>query len=378
MTDSFSSYNPESRKLTKSSHIKAYSSTSSLPVFRVGNNYSNERSNESTNSLLISDEYISYYCGLLEYSQIASIKTVVEINETTIAEINDFKTFVVNIPTERDYFEIEAAPISMISSFKTISFISISGQILDVDARGFCRKVVLALAHKNRSIIESLYDNYHEMLTEFITSLQDHSRTIFLEDLRVFIGTLKYALVMYPDYNSILQNKLDSISSMISNYQGFDISLIDPVEKPLSYFIRINNNLRGIDCLTPINIVWSLMEEFVSRLPKTLFGYNVISKIPNQEMIQLGDSNLFLSKPDFDINDNILSRLISSGVLHGVLFSLLSGLTLVICSENIGKASELAQMIMSIIPLFNKNDLAIYVNEPLCGIEYLRYSIVVS
>lgn len=184
-----------------------------------------------------------YFVALYEFSQGSSPKVVWASGK----EPDNFMEFVVNTPPPStcsfDYpnyneshlmalLKLDEEITNVVSSFGEYNYIALYSQVLDCQARGFTRSIVLAIARTSPTIIKHIEDLYYDQLISIIKQIFQESHSLFETDILGY--ALSLAKTIEATQNPQLISKMAELEPMLP-YFGVDLEkllneqrLIDP------------------------------------------------------------------------------------------------------------------------------------------------------
>lgn len=282
------------------------------------------------------------YWGLYEFPQGGSPRVIDESEEINN---RDFLWAVVSMPVFRSRGPFNTKPVVVRSFFADIGWIAYWIQVHDVEARGFCRPIVLTFANQNKEKTDLVEHAYRDKLASLAETMRKHAHSIFIEDLKKYVRGIWHCFERDPE-NAALSSKIKELEEILSDIgiDKKDCECAELVERDASYFLDIHDDLREIKEL----IGWSTLKP---RVQETL-------KLP-QDMLRVRACAFDAAFALGDAFDRVLELTQDSQrfdlqplkpVIDDCLFSLLSGKVLVIKSQKITTARSIADALALLSP----------------------------
>lgn len=242
---------------------------------------------------------------------------------------NDFFLSVVNTPTNVQLSTLNSPPAIVSSNFQNVQYIALYINILDSQARGFTRPIVLVFAYsgdtRNGNFMESLLCLHRKEFLDLAETLQKKAYDIFPSELKNYAIQLRNALSNDDKYKT-LHSKFEELQRIlpvvgITNLE--DENLVQTEINPDS-FNRINNDLRPIKDMIDFDNNVKKIIEFIEKLPKSQLQTTVVDGLGF-------NTDLFIQAFETDHSSDVfcLSRLLTASK-KDIIYSLLCGLTLVL------------------------------------------------
>jgi hypothetical protein len=338
----------------------------------------------------------NFYSAIYEFAQGSYPNTIWEHGTMINTNQENFKLLVVNTPVNSLTSSFSTTPVTVVSSFEGISYIAIYFQLFDIEARGFTRTVIFVLAHANLEILSKIRIKYSNELVEFIKRMQEPSVKSFPGDLLSFAKSLKLIQEKTKESNSFIDSKMNELKYILDEFGIHDVTSEGAEERTVESYTIINNNLRSINELSNFNTIVDEIECFVDSLPTTKLLANILSDINFYESdlsIDFGGTSDFINEEGFsfftfdimnmefvaddsDVTKYSLISFLRNNIFYFLAFSLLSGQTLVIRTENKEIGKVLAKRLTVLCPFFRQRDLVVC--DEIEPTQALKYSIVVA
>jgi hypothetical protein len=309
-----------------------------------------------------------HYCAIYEFLQGSAPQTVYELGPDPLTDKDAFRLYVINTPTNLCLTKWESPPIVVRSFYLHVHYIAFFFQLWDVQARGFARPVVLIIANVRPELIDWAAFGERGALNRITSCLQEFSRHLFPIELRRYYRGIR----AFSEKNAVVRSKFEELQRLI---ERFEVPLVidesEPVEEhTLSYFTRINDNLRPMAQLLNLEGVQRELRSFVTNLPTDIVCSNVLAS--NWDIASAAILTAKRGREVFSLV-GLLSR---PRILPNSLFTLFSGQTIVIRSLDREAGLSFARR-LSVLSPFDAPFAVGNIPEPR-GTEFLRYSIVVS
>jgi hypothetical protein len=246
-------------------------------------------------------------------------------------------------------------------------------QILDIQARGFTRASVFVIACSSPEVIDWVCLHKRSELHDLTDKLQQYSRSHFLEDLRQYQLSLQDAIHNCQN-SGILASKIDDLSNFLrqGNFSLPEGDSQDFERHPPEYFTQINNDLRPMEKMTQITAYEQDITEFLDSLPATAFQINCLVKSPCLNF----DSASQMAAVFTENYTRAKFLILQSKCLPDCLFTLLSGRTLFLVSEDCAAARSLATRFAVMSPF--GSPFSVGEADYDMTLRFVQYSIVVS
>lgn len=320
------------------------------------------------------------YCAVYEFAQGSCAETIWENKQLDVVNSTHFRLAVVNTPTISEPNTLIIQPTIICSYFECLQYIAIYILILDVEARGFTRPIVLLFACSSSSgIMETLMCLYRQDFLQLAKILQKKGNDIFPSELANYALELKDAINRFGDKFPILQSKFDELQTILPQAGITELTGSKTTERDPQSFVQINNQLRPIAQLIDFEFNKPKILSFIDSLPSTQFQASV--------MFGLGSSSINLMNlfdNDHSKDKFLLSTIQSSNdkkyLYKNLIFSLLSGRTLIIEISSLQLLEEVLLLAnkLSILTQFDHHKLKIAKFPNLDSIDQcLQYDIVI-
>ncbi|KAH0785407.1 hypothetical protein GPJ56_010818 [Histomonas meleagridis] len=330
-----------------------------------------------------------YYSALFEFSQGAPPSAFWEYGKTPgITDTTAFMNAVVNTPANPNSYDSCELPITtVISKYESAYYIAVYTQVYDIEARGFCRSIVFVIANQSKDIIYSIQYSRQQQIMDIINKIQHPTVDCFPEDLMKFASSLKKTIDanLQDESISILNAKFNALKPILAHFNITEIDENQGESKHPSYFMIVNNDLRHIKVLTHFTVLEPFLYDFVSQLPVSPILATVETQVSYTEDLPSIDFGGYLNgysqlvlevlRDDFNLSKFKLTELVANKSFFYCAFTVLSGQTLVIRSQNTDDAMSLAKRFSVLSPFFKPNYIARIDNAN--ALMCLKYSIVV-
>lgn len=236
-------------------------------------------------SFALNFEDKQFFSALYEFSQglgPVQIWTFSNSNESLMR-------FIVNTPppdlASNSTYNYGERITNVISKFEDFHYIAIYSQVLDCQARGFARSIVLVVANQSPEIIKYVNEAYIDELTKIIDHIYKNSYELFLNEIQGY--TISLLKTTEATKSHQLKSKFEELKIYLSNF-GINVENIindhqqhqnaDQISsknkngeiKDESFFTTIDNNLRSIREITDFNYsIIDDLQNLVSNLPIT-------------------------------------------------------------------------------------------------------------
>ena len=340
-------------------------------------------------ALQIFPEDRKYYSALFEFSQGAPPSAFWEYGKTPgISDLNRFMNTVVNIPANPNSYDSCSLPITtVISKYESVYYIAVYTQVYDIDARGFSRSIVFVIANQSKEIIYAIQYSRRQQIMDIVSMIQHPTIERFPHDLMEFAASLQKTINTnsQDESVSILNSKLSAIKPILQHFNITEINEAQGESKHPSHFMIVNNDLRPIKVLTQLDKIEDSLYDFVSALPVSPVIATIESQVNYEEDLPSIDFGGFLGgysrlvadvlRDEFNHSKFKLTELVTNKSFFYCAFTVLSGQTLVIRSQNTEDAMSLAKRFSILSPFFKPHYIAQIdsANASMC----LKYSIVV-
>ena len=316
----------------------------------------------------------SYYWGIYEFPQGDSPRIVDESEAPIIAKKNDFLWSVVNTPFFKQDRSFDARPVVVRSYFEHVFWVAVFIQVRDVQARGFSRPIVFVVANQKSENIEWVSYLYRSKLDELAEKLQKSAREVFVEELKTYVNSICKCAELEPD-NESLRSKIQELWDILPEFgiTREDCESAGFEAKEATDFLRINNNLRGIENLIKWQSIRADVCKFVDSLPKEEWRIRAQAFDASVGLGELADDVVDLLGKDFQKSQFTLSKLKQED-LESCVYSLLSGKVLVLVSTSVDSAKELAKELSILSPFGRPFSIA----EEGASCDYPKFSIIVA
>lgn len=329
------------------------------------------------------------YAAIFEFSQASYPKTIWEYGSLVLNNNDGFKLYVVNTPVNSCSSDFNTEPSIVVSSYEGISYIAVYTQLYDAEARGFTRTIIFTIAMLNFDTITKLHSKYYNKIIEIIKIIQSPSVEKFPLELKQFARSLSRIQEQENNKNQIINSKMEELQRILKLFKIEKYDDVEYIERPLEYFTIINNALRPIEELIHLEDIRPKLEEFVDSLPYNSFLANIDTEssfVESPITIDFGGSSNFRGFggfPAFALRSMHLQacpyslvKFSKNNVFFFIGFTLLSGQTLIIRSNDISIAKPLAERLIFLVPFFRPEYYKIC--KTITPEESLKYSIVVT
>ncbi|OHT03285.1 hypothetical protein TRFO_29377 [Tritrichomonas foetus] len=354
-----------------------------------------------------------FYCALYEYCQGSNPQAYWESGPPLLMNNDAFKQSVLSIPAFGNSESVYPEPIVVVSSYEKIYYIAVYAQILDAEARGFTRSFVLVISNRSNDIIKNIHFLKLNQILSLVKMIQKQPKKVFMKEIIEYGLNLKATIDSAADESTkmILQSKIHELHPILT---FFNLSLPseeskcevkndvqnesdvkkekDGKFKDFDYFIKINNNLREFTSMSDWHEIEKNLMSFTEEINQLTYGANLaaygsyredgpcfdFSHSRNQFSVFISGVFFSTNSVDDPESHNILVKsLVEKQVFSHVIFSLLSGQTLLILSKNkFSDSISLAERLQIFVPFFNPA-YSIATNE-IDENDCSRYSIAVS
>lgn len=341
---------------------------------------------EESDSLLFTSTH--FYVGMFEFCQGSFPQTIWEDGIAVVSDYEAFKSYIVNAQVaSSNKFSAHPQPTVVVSTYETLSYIGVYFQIFDVEARGFTRSIVFVLANINPEIVSHVNYLYIDKILNFVEQIQAPALETFPKELTKYAASLQLCIEKNESKRHLLQSKWDELAKILPHFNITDISTDGAIEQSPDFYILIHNDLRPFKELTNFDKLVKLLDKFVAGLPTSLlcsslathanvyesdpaFGFAGVNK-------EYGFSTLAFSMFAKNYEDDRYSirSFFANNVFHYCAFTILSGKTLVIQSEDTDVASALATKFGILVPFNTSREIRVL--ERATAADCLRYQIVV-
>ncbi|KAH0790462.1 hypothetical protein GPJ56_005623 [Histomonas meleagridis] len=336
-----------------------------------------------------SDCESGYYSALFEFSQGAAPSAFWEYGKTSgITDFTAFMNAVVNTPANPNSYDSCELPITTVTSkYESAYYIAVYTQVYDIDARGFSRSVVFVIANQSKEMIYAIQYSRQQQINNIISKIQHNTVASFPQDLMKFASSLQKTIDANSedDSISILRAKFDALKPILKHFNITEIDESIGETKNPSYFMIVNNDLRPIKVLIHFTELDHTLDNFVTHLPPSPILATIENQASYEEdfpMIDFGGyfgcySNLVLEvlQDEYNLSKFKLTELVANKSFFYCAFTVLSGQTLVIRSQNTEEAMSLAKRFSMLSPFFKPHYVAQIDNAN--ALMCLKYSIVV-
>lgn len=288
----------------------------------------------------------TYYWGLYDFPQGGSPYVIDESEEINN---RDFLWAVVSMPVFRNRGHFNTKPVVVRSFFADIGWIAYWIQVHDVEARGFCRPIVLTFANQNREKTDLVAHAYRDKLASLAEEMRKNAHSIFIEDLKKYVRGIWHCFEHDPE-NAALSSKIKELEEILSDIgiDKKDCESAELVERDASYFLDIHDDLRPIKKLIGWDKLKRRLQEALD-LPQDMLRARACAFDASFALGDAFDRVLELTRDPqrFDLQP-------LKPVIDDCLFSLLSGKVLVIkynsAAQNIKTARSIADALALLSP----------------------------
>ncbi|OHT06914.1 hypothetical protein TRFO_24953 [Tritrichomonas foetus] len=320
----------------------------------------------------------SFYCAIYEFAQGSYPKTIWDNEVRLSVDPNSFRLSVVNTPTNFQPSVLHSPPTIIRSFFESVQYIAMFIQILDFEARGFTRPIVLVFACNDVNAMESLMCLRRREFLDLADKLQKLSKDKFPTELRNYALELKDAIARYGNENPGLISKFEELTKILPQAGITNLEGSRTTEKDPEFFTQINNDLRPIEDLINLNFLKEDLRKFAESLPTSNFQANVMAQSFATTAglgIQPG-LVLKMFTNDFSKETILISTMLEKK-FQNLMFSILSGKTVVLITKNSEAGLSLAQR-LSILTPFDKPLTVCHIPKCATIASCMKYSIVVT
>ena len=345
-------------------------STSSIPKLEVFDNNSPD-----------------FFCALYEFHQGQVPRAHWHYGNLENINESDFMWIAISAPGVPETTKLCPKPTTISSKYKNYYFLGFYCSIPDSDARGFSRSICLVISNQKQELIDDLF--CCDFLESFLVKLQDFAMNIFQDEIGMKLETMNYLCNVYGKTHSQLQPIFEEMKKIYES-TGLNVEIDYTKEfeglEPDKVSI-INNDLRDLTEITNFveyeeelnNFFMKLNNSVESTLSLKYKGKNILPTIMLFGDVEDEDQFSKLLGMENKFNESKFKMLDfrESGVFHHIVYSLMSGRTLIIESSYIKDAIFLGERFSYLIPFFKKN--LFYVSEdPISLEESLQYLIVIT
>lgn len=282
------------------------------------------------------DLKFNYYSALYEFQQGHAPQIIWETGCQVVSDRTALCNLIVNTQTNHLSQKLDSPSIIMQSSFQNIYYIAVFNQILDAEARGFTRPIVLVLSCQNQTLLSSVYCSYKSRIMGFMDILHKNSVDSFPNEITQYASELKAMIEAHKEDQVILTPKFNELKEILNSLKISSIpEFKGELTKPIEYFANIHPDLRPIEQITNFNDVKPRLLSFINDLPASnvYTDLDILSSSADRPLYK-EISNLFpLVSADYSNQSLLLSdERFSSNIIANCLFSLLSNQTLILVS----------------------------------------------
>lgn len=288
------------------------------------------------------------YSAIYEFAQGSYPIIIWETGDIT--DKNDFFLSVVNTPTNVQFSTLSSPPAIVSSFFQNVQYIALYINILDVEARGFTRPIVLVFAYnsntRSSNFMENLLCLHRKEFLGLAESLQKKANDAFPSELKNYAIQLRNALNNDDKYKTLHSKfeELEKILPVVGITDLEDENFVQTEINPDS-FNRINNDLRPIKEMIDFENNVKKIYQFIEKLPKSQLQTTVV------DILGI-NTDFFIQTFETDHATDILclSKLLSK---KDIIFTLLCGITLVVqvSSKKYNEAEQFCKKLSTITPL---------------------------
>jgi hypothetical protein len=333
----------------------------------------------SEESLAVFLSTYKYYSAIFEFAQGSAPLTVFECGDSAF-DVAGFRLWIVNTPAHITS-GWNSPPTIVRSAWGGLHYICYHIQVQDVQARGFARAISFVVANARSELMTGIYSCRRKDFDAIATLLQRHPMELFLIEIQGYVQSLDRLLetVAEPEQRTLVAKRTELAQLM----EAAGISKItddtEPVDRPIDYFTRINNDLRPIRDLINVSEVGLIIKDFTDSLPTNPFHGKLAPALWNCPIVY---GKAFLTTVAVGTSGceghpfPICPAMIQNRIFHSCLFCLFSGRTLVLKSLNSRAALHFAER-LSVVSPFGEPFSIVEMQRPV-GFEYFKYDIVIS
>lgn len=348
------------------------------------------------NSLLTDDSSLlssngGIYAAIFEFSQASFPNTIWEYGSYEVSSHNSFKLYVVNTPVNSCSSDFNTEPSIIISSFEGSSYIAAYIQLFDAEARGFARTIIFTIATSSFEVITKIHSMYYDELINIMKLMQKPSLDNFPKELKSFAKALNHVQKLEDFKNVAINSKMDELKTILKLFNIENYEDADFVERPVEYFTIINNKLRTIQTLIHLDEISDKLKKFIDSLPTTPYLTNIVVEsdfIESNLTIDFGGSSNFRGFGGFPVfaqrtltidetsSQYSLINFSKNNIFFFIGFTLLSGQTLIIRSNDLALGESFAKRLLFLVPFFRPEHFLVC--DSISPEKSLKYSIVVT
>lgn len=359
---------------------------SSLSYDRRSSSF-NPTFSDDTSPLLFTNAH--FYGALFEFCPGTQPHILWEYGRADVSDYESFKMFIVN--EQAPFAPLSSTseePTIVQSTYENMNYFAIYSCILDVEAKSFTRPIVLIISNINPQIINHVYHLYVHRFIDYVKQLKTSAERYFKHNLKLYTEELLKCIEIHSEKSTKLQKKYKEIEKTINYYQIKDINYENAKIRSPEYFLLLHNNLQPLESLANLSDIISSLDKFITEIPTTLLCSSIaVHADVNEYDPQMqfsgvdklhGYSTLAfrLFSRNFTDDRYNLRGFVSNQIFYHCAYTLLSGHTLIICSDNTHIALSLAKKFCVLVPFFQESYLRVIdeANSSSC----LQYSVVVS
>ena len=310
------------------------------------------------------------YCSLFEFLQGSQPRVVWRYGEMDQKTESNFVWYIMSVPTLIDTQDILPKPTFISSTFENYSFQAVYASIPDIEARGFSRSICLVIASKNTETIFSIKNLFVEEFGRVINCARENAANLFLSEIDPHIEAIKAALETHTKEKEQLTAKLERLMDLKEHFPMENAKII-PISKERCFnnaLLFINNDLRKIEFIIDFSVLQNQIVEILRQmsLPNSILMSHILTPTYFSGVYVPS-----LSIPE----DKSLIFLHKNGALKNILFSLLSGKTIILVCSNIESILPLSVSLVELMPFRWDDDLYAF-SQPVKIQDCLRYSVV--
>ena len=285
---------------------------------------------------------------------------------------SDFVWYIVSVPSIAETQDILPKPTFVTSTYDSFSYSAVYASIPDIEARGFSRSICLVIASKKEEIIFAVRSLFYTEIGKIIDAARENAAALFLSEIDTHIEALSNHLETAEIKEEGQRIKLERLKEIKETMSG-------KIEKRLPFskercsknaLLFINDDLRKIEFI----IDFSVLQNQIMEILRSISLPN--SVLMGQLFAPECCSNVYV--PSLNVpEDRSLNSLARSNVLKHVLYSMLTGRTIVILSSSIESVRPLAISLVELMPFRWENDLCVR-NAPVNDADCSTCSVVVA
>ena len=306
-------------------------------------------------------------CFLFEFHQGNQPRTVWK-HGPEINFLDELMWYVVTIPAVQDASISRFRPVSLISMFKNMHFLAIYGIIPDIEARGFSRTVCLCILHDEPVFYQFYVNGVIDQLNNVVKQIRESALPCFSRQLSEYSGRLSATINVSPESANLLRNIELELQVLLKEMEI--IPDMNQQSDCIDFFNKINNDLRPIEQLFDFKYLKSSIENILHNISICMFSGIVCGKagyresMPSLSFAGIGNlqdslpyqkfASLLLSNSSLiDNNRYSMVNLIKSRIIHHCAYTLMTGRSLVIESDNPSAICSFAKRFSLFIPFFD-------------------------